>query len=152
MEQLPKEFIKDIFLGQYENIIIKCGHAYLGYALIAIGIEFLGKCMDTKLPSWHPESSQHFDLALKEIPSLKKYSGLNLRDLLRNGMAHSLAPKPGIDLSERKHGTTHLGLDSIGLPTLNVEDFYEDFKEACKHVINQVFLPSDKMNRGFIKH
>ncbi len=150
--QLPKQFIQQTLIKEYEDIIIAHGHAYLGFALIAIGIEFLGKCVDTSLTAWHPESSKHFDYALNNIPQLKSYSNKDLRDKLRNGMAHSLVPKVGLDLSERVHQTTHLGLDSQGYLVLNVEDFFEDFKKACRFVIETRFPDNDKMNKGFIKH
>lgn len=149
---LPKEFIQQVLINEYEDIIIKSKHAYIGHALIAIGVEFLGKCVNLELHTWHPNKSNDFDFALKHIPELKKYAKKDLKKLLRNGMAHSLAPMKGLDLSERAHKTQHLGKNKYGYLIINIEDFFEDFKKACQYVINLNFSPEDKMNKDFIIH
>lgn len=71
---------------------------YHAFALLAILIEVLGKCLTDE--DWQEGYSRStFNNALTEFPSLQKYSKVNnLYNLLRCGMNHAFLPKEGIQL------------------------------------------------------
>lgn len=146
----PKQFIKQVFIGEFGQIINN-GHHYIGFGLLSIGIEFLGKCLQ-KRQKWHQSgtSGPNFNKAIQELmpkyqPFNKKYK---LHDGLRNGFAHAFAPKKGVFLTHRKENPNHL--QENGGVTLVIEDFYEDFKKACEAVIQKKFDPDDKMNKEYL--
>ncbi len=161
-EIYPKEFINDTLIEGIGKIIKI--NAYLSFILIANGIEFLGKCIDTNNQAWHwnnkySRNNQPFDNAIKKLfPSA--YAELlkeGLRDQLRNGMSHTLLPKSKIGLSELKNDP-NASISYSNHPFYNknrrqhiliLEYFYFDFVEACKKVISKKF-ESDKMNKPFL--
>ncbi|MCK9329999.1 MAG: hypothetical protein M0Q94_09020 [Candidatus Cloacimonetes bacterium] len=137
-------------------------HPYLAFLLISSGIEFLGKCIDTKNQEWDTNKNEQdeppFDKAIKELfPEkykifLEKY---NLRDQLRNGMSHMYTPKAKIGLTQIKHD--HDGkikykdnpVEEDNKLTIVIEYFYIDFVNACKTVIEKDF-DVDKMNKPLL--
>ena len=150
--QTPKVFIQGTLVEEIGKI--SKTNAYLSFALIALGIEFLGRC-DDSVEYWHQrdKSEECFNRAIEQL--MKKYQSYRLYDLLRCGYAHYLAPQKGLGLSEReKHGTVHLSVDSSGNLILNIEDFYNDFKCACEKVIDRIdnkFYKNDgKMYKPFL--
>ncbi len=147
---LPKEFIQEVLIDEFKDIVDR--HTYIAFSLVAIGIEFLGKCMLTECQDWHDISP---DKAFKKGHELmisvdQRYGTLNLKDELRNGFAHTLAPKSNIVLSELKDGTQHL-LESGEKTILVIEIFYGDFVKACKSVMAIKFPETDKMYKSFIR-
>ncbi len=147
----PKEFINHVLINEYKDIVDR--HAYLSFTLIAIGIEFLGKCMLTSKQDWNNISP---DTAFKEgmkllVDADGRYSALDLKDELRNGLAHTLLPKSKIDLCEVKNGEQHFGTNKYGQTILLAEIFYRDFVIACKKVLDTTFPDSDKMNKDFLR-
>jgi hypothetical protein len=146
---LPKEFIQEVLIDEFKDIVER--HPYIAFSLIAIGIEFLGKCILTQFQDWHninAERAFNRGLSLMVLED-KRYGKLNLRIELRNGFAHTLAPKSKIALSEVKHGAIHFS-EAGGRTILVIETFYQDFVSACKSVIAEGFRETDKMNRPFI--
>jgi len=108
MNLYPKNFINQVLINEMQDIVIK--HPYLAFLLICSGIEFLGKRIDKNNQNWdwnsqYQKANPPFDNAIKKLfPKkysllLKKYS---LRDQLRNGMIHILAPKSKIGLTQLK--------------------------------------------------
>jgi hypothetical protein len=161
---LPKEFIKVTFLEQYKEISYK--YHFLSFALLSIGIEFLGKCINNE-SKWdiprangsRSRSRDDFELAIsklmpKYIPYIYKGNSVDLYDSLRNGFNHILAPKSTIAVTNREeskeYGTTHLTLSSEGKLILVAEDFYDDFEIACNKVLAMNFLAGDKFNKPFL--
>jgi hypothetical protein len=149
----PKSFIAKVLIEEIGKITKT--NAYLSFVLIAIGIEFLGKCINDSIDNWNDrkvKSEKLFNDAIREL--MPKYQPYRLYQLLRCGLAHYLAPQEGIGLSELKNGTVNLSTTSDGTLVLNVEDFYNDFKCACEKVIygidNNVYK-NDKMYRQFLK-
>jgi hypothetical protein len=145
----PKEFIQHVLINEIGDIAKT--HPYLSFTLIAIGIEFLGKCLSDG-QDWHKINSNRAferDLALlaKEEPI---YSQLNLRNELRNGFAHGLLPKSKLALSEVKNGDQHFS-EKDGKTVLVAEIFYRDFVVACKRILDQGFKAQDKMNIQLLK-
>ena len=150
-----KDFIKQVLISEID--LLKNNHPYLAFMIIANGIEFLGKCLDSKLKDWNKSgrSRDDFELAIEEIPSLKKYMFLigkgnkfDLYGALRCGLTHSIAPKFPITLSsklEMKNLVEHQGRIN-----LRVEDFYDDFREGCEFVINKTFPLGDKVESAFL--
>jgi len=149
----PKKFIKQTLIKEI-GVIVEEGHDYIGFILIAIGIEFLGKCNDCKLKTWHSSKSDHFIKGIKLMPKNYHCYGKKLKNLLRNGMAHSFAPKPKLGLpklglSSKKWGLSNLE-EKDGQLILVIEDFYNDFKKACKKVLEEEYPKEDKMNKNFL--
>jgi hypothetical protein len=156
----PKDIIHNVLIKEMQDIVIR--HPYLAFALICSGIEFLGKCIDTKVQRWDSLLNEHdeppFDKAIKELfPAkykilLDKYK---LRDQLRNGLTHFLAPKSQIGLTQLSHDklgeikNENHPIDRGDKVVFVIEYFYMDFVEACKKVISKDF-ESDKMNKPFL--
>jgi|SRR5580698_2969809 hypothetical protein len=150
----PKDFIKITFLGQFREIVYTHRFHYIGFALICIGIEYLGKCLD-QAHGWHDQglSREHFKRAINEL--MPKYSphSSKIYDQLRSGFAHALLPGPEIGLTHRdesiRHGTHNLGADGSKL-ILVVEDFYDDFELACEETMSRQFPQGDKMTKAVL--
>ncbi len=121
-----REFINTHLIEYIGNI--KDYYPYFAFLLMAVGIEFLGKCQRNN-SDWNyydkHNPSADFEKGM-EIPPLQKYSASDLRNFLRNGMAHSFLPKGGMLISN--NGTDG---QSIGCSQL-----YNDFKAACNEVLH----------------
>lgn len=148
---MPKDFIKNVLIEEMKDVVMK--HPYLAFALISIGIEFLGKCMLTECDHWDiklGEQFKPFDKGMELMITIdNRYAHLNIRDQLRNGFTHTLLPKTNIALSEVKHGAIHF--EQLNHQTiLVIEIFYRDFVRACYSVLNYSFTSNDKMNSGFL--
>ncbi|MBC8146983.1 MAG: hypothetical protein H8E98_03225 [Bacteroidetes bacterium] len=148
----PKDFIKSVLVDEVDSMIEK--HPYISFIIMGIGIEFLGKCIDTSLNDWNVpgRSKRDFEKAINDIPSLQKYSTyLSTFDLygsFRCGLAHAVSPKYKITLSS-KDEMGHL-VQGTGRLNLKVEDFYADFKSAGEYVISLSFTAGDKMEGDFL--
>lgn len=154
---MPKQFIKKVLINNISDLVSN-EYYWLSFTLMAIGIEFLGKCIDINQKDWNKgKSKDNFERAINNLeafntyrPYLKKY-GYNIWDSYRNGFAHSFVPKRLITLSSGKNGMTHFKeyKDEKGNSKLNFkcEILYNDFKNACNEVIKKRFLPeNNKMN------
>jgi len=146
----PKEFIEHVLIHELRDIVFR--HPYLSFALISIGIEFLGKCMltENKFQKWNNINP---DKAYKKGTELMleidtAYSSVDLKEL-RNGFAHTLLPKKVL-LSELKHGAIHFEKRTDGKTILVAEILYRDFVIACQKVLNTTFDINDKMNKEIL--
>lgn len=155
MPLYPKDFIEATFLGEYKQIIYAHKYYYIGFALVCIGIEFLGKCLDTTEQDWQKTglSKKHFEDAIDEtMPAYKAHRGLLYKEL-RSGFAHGLLPGPKIGLTHRaeslKYGTTHLSKHH-GAITVVIETLYDDFEAACRIVLQRPFPANDKMSKPLL--
>ena len=148
----PKKFIEDVLIKELGEVV-KIS-PWLGFISISSGIEFLGKCIDTKnTDKWDTSgmSKINFNDAIKNLNSFIKYrpllnrSNFNLYNEFRCGLVHSCAPKANVSLS---HGTNEsANLDERkGVVNFNADELYVDFKSACEEVINMDFPKSNKMN------
>lgn len=152
---LPKQFIKGVFVDELGKL--KDTNPYIAFAIMAIGIEFLGKCLDKETQNWNisGKSKIHFELAVNSLKSLEIYrkyiKSHDLWDSLRNGFAHSFVPKYKLSLSS-KDEAPHFYLKNGGLTVnLRCEDFYKDFRNACDEVINTQFEDlNNKMNKELL--
>lgn len=145
----PKQFIQQVLIDEVGEIHLK--HPYISFATMAIGIEFLGKCLNSH-EDWNHYASgvprQDFERAINQLDSFSKYRTYllshNLWDALRNGFSHSFVPKNTLSLSSKSE-MTHL-VNHGNKVNLKCEDFYSDFKLACEEIIAKATFPSNKMN------
>ena len=151
---ITKRFIEKVYVLELGNMIKE--HSYLSFIIMGLGIEFLGKCIDKELKTWNTKgrSKSDFENAIKKIPSLQKYKHYlkkySLYSSFRCGMAHASAPGYSITLSSKSE-RHHLHEADHRL-NLKVEDFYNDFKDACLHIINDDdFSVDDKINKPFLE-
>lgn len=119
-----REFIQNYLIDQIGDI--KDRHPYFAFLLMAVGIEFLGKCQNSH--DWDDYGKvgpyKNFEKGLT-IGPLQKYINRGLYGTLRNGLAHALLIKQGIKVSQGDYPNA-----------LNSDTFYADFKEACESVLN----------------
>lgn len=151
---MPKEFIDVVFLHDLPQIVKTT--PYTAFAVMATGIEFLGKCLDANAQHWNVSgrSKANFETAINRLNSFEAYRQYlvshRLWDSLRNGFSHSFVPKYSLTLSSRNE-MAHLTLhDNNRRLNLKCEDFYQDFRNACQEVRQMEFLPADKMNRPLL--
>ncbi len=152
MDQTISDFIRGTFLGTYRQITQQ--HHYTAFILIFGGIELLGKCLD---------DSVEFETYNRFNPSgfFKKgltlfgadYQDLNLYKFCRNGFAHSVKPNTGakIGLAKKPEGSTIRNLAKIrgvDKKVLFIEDFYNDFANACNIVLQKI--ESGELKHGII--
>jgi hypothetical protein len=52
MPLYPKDFIATTLLQEYKEIIYTHRFYYIGFALVCVGVEFLGKCIGPE-QDWH---------------------------------------------------------------------------------------------------
>jgi hypothetical protein len=121
---------------------------------MAIGIEFLGKCINDQ-EDWNAQgrSKVDFELAVNSLSSLASYrpylTSHNLWDSLRNGFLHSFVPKNTITLSSRDEAD-HFQLISATTINLKCENFFQDFKNACREVVGMSLFLSGKMDHPLL--
>lgn len=149
----PKTFIQEALIDEVDKM--KDGFPYFSFIIMSIGIEFLGKCIDSKLNSWDVtgRSKKDFEQAINQLNALNPYrqylSKYDLYGSFRCGLAHKVSPKVKITLSSKEE-RGHL-IEHDGRLNFKVEDFYNDFYDACKEVIEMTFPAGDKMNDDFME-
>jgi hypothetical protein len=142
----PKEFIQQVLINEVGEIHEK--FPYISFATMAIGIEFLGKCLNSEEDWNKPNQSKiDFEYAINNLTPFEKYrdflSEFELWTSLRNGFLHSFVPKNKLTLSS-KDEMEHLRKHN-GKLNLKCEDLYSDFKSACEDVLNMTTFLSNKM-------
>ena len=136
-------------------------YPYLGFFLMASGIEFLGKCIN-KSSDWQKsgESQKDFENAIAHFKSLKKYEQytskcnsstiptISLYKSLRCGLVHAMLPKDNIQLHIGQHKKNDV---DNGILHLYFDSFYEDFSNACDELLSLKHWPGGKQkNDTFI--
>ena len=133
-----REFIQKYLIDQIGDIRDK--HPYFAFTLMAIGIEFLGKCLN-KHSNWNYYSkgqpARDFKRGMQLTP-LKRYIKLDLYHKLRCGLAHSLLTDGGLTLS-----------DESGVNAISCNQFFQDFEAACKEVLAMKKLPKKDLDLPF---
>lgn len=124
-------------LSRTKDLENNMSFSYHIFILIAVGIEMLGTGMDGG--AWHLSSlsKKRFNSAIKNIPSLRRYRGLNLYQYLRSGIAHNYLPQRKVILSTYLPSKRHLGRSGKAL-ILCLEDLLQDFISACDEVIENI--------------
>lgn len=145
-KQNPEQYMYvDDFIRSYLESVNKLqkSEPYICFALICMGIEFLGKCLDEQ----HEFSDMENVTTSKQFYRvINRYFGpyreLNLYATLRCPMLHGLLPGTGIWLQDRE-GATHAHLSSKKLngkemTVIIIQDFYAHFEFACGAVIKRI--------------
>ena len=147
------EFIEQVLITEIRMIQqdYATKHTYLSFGLLSQGIELLGSLTDEFDIGDRGHGKKRFNRALEEFfnASYKRFADnldpFNLYSNLRCGMLHIVIPKIKIALGERKNDLgRHKHLDIVkdkggnNRLFLMAEDFYEDFRCACKKVIDMV--------------
>lgn len=149
----PKEFIQTVLINEVGDIHKR--YPYISFAIMAIGIEFLGKCLN-EYEDWNESnrSKKDFELAIDNLESFRRYRSLlvdyTLWTSLRNGFLHAFSPKSTITVSSKEE-TPHLVIVAPGRINLKCEDFYVDFKSACEEVIKMETFNSLKMTQPMLE-
>jgi len=135
----PKEFIRQVFLDEYSHIVPK--YAYISFALIGLGVEFLGACLDPYEFSENGLSGARVRNAIQTLFPTSYHPFIGHFNDLRNGFAHQFRPGKTLELSQRSEapgkGWQHLKT-SDGRVCLIAENLYEDFEKACHAVITRI--------------
>lgn len=132
-----RDFIKEYLIDGIEEI--KKEHPYHAFLLMAVGVEFLGKCKNTN--DWNfyqngqPEADFNDGLAEfpKDLEGKNKYDSLNLYKNLRCGLAHSFLMKGDLTLSDKEGGGS-----------ISCDVFYDDFVKACKKILTMPSISNGK--------
>ena len=118
-----RKFIENYLITRIGEI--KNSQPYFAFILMAVGIEFLGRCQSTN--DWNDTKNPktYFNCGLA-VPPLCQYAKKypDLYHQLRCGLAHAYRPD-GIILSNKG-----------GVGDINCDDFYADFVAACKNVLD----------------
>jgi hypothetical protein len=152
-----KEFINQVFLDEY-NRIVNQGFHYISFALVGLGIEFLGGCLDPYDFGETRLSKARFTNALKMLfPQGYQQHSNALYEDLRSALAHQFRPGSRFWLTHseesQRENTQHLGAFKGGT-VLIAENFYQDFSDACKKVIEMIdkgTLTHPKSSGQFLK-
>lgn len=160
-----RESIEAIFLRELKSLIYNHkDSAYIKFINLAIGIEYLGACLDNHDFLKEGVSQERFDCALKKLFPNKylKFSKSDnefyLYQNFRCSFVHQLRPGKNVVVTHREEskieGTTHLICTNSGYLVLVLEDFFDDFESACKKLFaleKNGKLPTKKMSQGYIK-
>lgn len=145
----PKSFIEHTLIDGIGEVVKL--NAYLSFALMAMGIEFIGKCNLPDHEDWNIKPDKAFKKGHELLTDEdSRYADINLKDELRNGLVHSFLPKSKIVLSEVKNGQIHFGKDSSDRTILVAEILFRDFVRTCIKTLRSDFTEQDKMNKPFI--
>ncbi|MCB9190895.1 MAG: hypothetical protein H6603_10295 [Flavobacteriales bacterium] len=149
-EIYPKGFIEGTLIKGIGDVLKT--NTYLSFTLIAIGIEFIGKCHLTNHQDWEIKPDKAFKKGMELlVVQDSRYADIDIKDELRNGLAHTFLPKSKIVLSEVRNGAIHFGRDQGGKTVLVAEILFRDFVRICIHTLNTDFPTNDKMNKPFIR-
>ena len=142
------ETINSIIIGELKSIIYDHkGSTYIKFLNMAIGIEYLGACLDHHPFDKDKESESRFNESLKKLfdKKYKKYAKKNsspyLYEEFRCAFVHQLRPGKNIVLTHREEskveGTTHLKSIKSGQLVLVLEEFFDDLEKAANRLIDQ---------------
>lgn len=123
------EFIKKYFIEEIGSLVDE--RPFVSFVLMAIGVEFLGKCLNNNpWDDWKIKSpGDTFRDATKTYATLNKYDVIpDLYHSLRCRLAHRLMVKGYIILSPTFG--VHFNY------TIGCKEFYDDFKQACQDAID----------------
>ena len=120
-----RDFISEYLIDQIGKI--KDTYPYFAFLLMAVGIEFLGKCLNEPKDDWKGTKSPevYFNDGLRLLDIYEDIKDLDLYHILRCGMVHSLLTDNSLKLSDK----------SGGEPSISCKDFYESFRKACQKVL-----------------
>lgn len=137
-----KKFIEVVYLNELPEMTLSRknnSYAYLGFYLIAAGIEFLGACLDNNDWNRKGESEKRFKKAIKNLFSnnYKNHSN-NLYNHFRCSILHASQPGSSFSLSQGGNNKSKHLTKKNGKVILIYEIFLDDFLKACKETINKI--------------
>lgn len=158
-----EEFVKRVFLNDLRGMIYEARLHYLAFGTIAVGIEFLGACVDAYPFNESGHSAERFDRGVQDFLSTsdaryeqynKMTSRYRLYKHLRCGMSHVMRPQGKVLFTSREEstqdGTKHLEIINEQL-LLVCEDFYDHFASACQLLVDRLpGLKSSKLERPYL--
>lgn len=121
-------------------------HPFHAFALLAIVVELLGKCLNNNLDWQHYEpKGKDFNTALNTYKGLNKYATLqvSLYNTLRCGMVHAFLPKEGIQLVPDRNDLSN--------NTIGCRELYEDIIAAFNEVKNGNISPAKDMSKSVLQ-
>lgn len=139
-----KDFFDSFILDDTKKIMKD--HPYQSFAILSIGIEIIGKCIDHKKLDVSGHSEQCFYDAINTCASLEKYRIYNTTDhvwrhcifrrkvkhtnelykMIRCGLAHSFRPQGTIFLAP--------GMNDFAQNIIGCQELLEDVSNAWKEV------------------
>jgi hypothetical protein len=158
-----EEFVKRVFLHDLRGMIYEARLQYLAFGIIAVGIAFLGACMDAYPFNESGHSPERFDRGVQDFLSTsdaryRQYNDVTspyrLYKHLRCGMAHVMRPQGKVLFTSRdestQDGTKHLEIINDQLLFV-CEDFYDHFASACQLLVDRLpSLKSSKLERPYL--
>jgi hypothetical protein len=160
-----KQSVDLILLKELHSLVYHHkGSAYIKFINIAIGIEFLGACLDQHPFAEFGESENRFNKALKKLfpTNYRRFANEQSENYFfrefRGPFIHQLRPGKNIVVTHRDEsaieGTKHLVKTESGFLVLVLEDFFDDFEKACKNLLKlneKGKLPTKKIDQEYIK-
>lgn len=158
--------IKAIQIKEFRSIILNHkGSSFVKFLLLAVGIEYLGACLDEKPFNEPHESEDRFNRALKKLfdkkyhKFTKKAAKVYLYRDFRCNFVHQIRPAKNIVITHtdesRRENTKHLE-NIIDSPlVLVLEEFYNDYEKACNRLIRGFEsgkYSNKKGNQGYLKY
>ena len=134
--------IRNVILTEYKEMMSFDGSTISRFILIAVGIEFLGGCLDKQHMNATGRGEKRFNSAIRELFP-KKYhhftkpqSQPNLYVDFRCPALHQFTIGQGVFLCSageaQKDGLQHLTYNAAGALVLVAEDFYRDLVAAAE--------------------
>jgi hypothetical protein len=145
------EQIREVLLNDFGSMMVTPGNTIGKFILIAVGIEFLGACLDRQHMNATARSEKRFNSALRELFP-KKYHHFtqqksipNLFPDFRCPLIHQFKAGKYICLYtlEETDRHNHLSYQSGGSLILVAEEFYKDLAGAARELIKK--LETQKM-------
>lgn len=155
-------FIASVLADGVKRMVHDAGLGYLATGMIAVGIEFLGACIDRHAFNVDRQSKKRFQKGINEFMSKvnPKYRSFNRKNSryclykqLRCGMAHIARPHGKVAFVGRgdaqKDGLKHLEVyEPLDKLIIVVEDFCDDFITACADLRKRLPTLRQKKLRG----
>lgn len=135
--------IREVILNDYAHIMDAPDGTIGKFILIAVGIEYLGACLDRQHMNATGRSEKRFNTAIRELfPN--KYHHFTLQKSIPNLFVDFRCPlihqfKPGHSLTlcslQEAHRKSHLSYHAGGSLILVAEEFYKDLASAGDQLI-----------------
>jgi len=147
------EQIRQVILNDYGRIMNTPESTVGKFILIAVGIEFLGACLDKQYMNATSRSEKRFNMAITKLFPKKYHHFVRegsvpyLYTDFRCPVIHQFRAGKTIRLFSEYEGNAglHLTYNSDGLLILVAEEFYRDLSEAAQKLITG-FTGKDSVN------
>jgi len=140
------KFIEDYFIKDIGELV-ELKKVLFSFNLIVQGIEVLGSFFDNKPLEKEGMSKKRFEKGLELLGEEYIEHEEYLYKNLRCGLVHQSRPQERITLASsdnKLRRETHLITGNrSGNFFIIIEEFYEDFKKACRNVIDKIEEPNN---------